>query len=178
MIFWPLRDYGDGREVRAARILTAVLENKLNEVVREKLGDTYSPGVDWAPSRVFPGYGRIGAIAEVKPEDSERVLAVMEQIAADLAAGKIDDDMFQRARRPLIADMEETVANNPWWVGALNRSSFEPVRLVRIREGKAQYEEATLDDIKALAKRYLDPSKARLVKVIPAGEVGKSPTKP
>lgn len=174
MVYWPMRDYGDGREVRGIRILTAILQNRLTEVIREELGDTYSPGVDWAPSRVFPGYGRIGALAEVKPEDSDKVIAAIESIAADLAAGKIEDDLFQRARRPLIADFDETTANNPWWLGALNQSSFDPQRFVRIREGKDQYASTTLDDVKALAKRYLDPSKARLIKVLPTPAVTKA----
>jgi zinc protease len=167
MVYWPMRDYGDGREVRGLRILTAILQNRLTEVVREELGESYGPGTDWSPSRVFPGYGTLGALAEVKPTDSDKVLETVEAIAADLAAGKIDDDLFQRARRPLIADFDETTANNPWWLGALNRASFQPERLVRIREGKNQYASATLDEIKALAKRYLDPAKARLVKVVP-----------
>ena len=172
-----MRDYGDGREVRGVRILTAILQNRLTEVIREELGNTYSPGADWAPSRVFPGYGRIGALAEVKPEDSDKVIAAMEAIAADLAAGKIDDDLFQRARRPLIADFDETTANNPWWLGALSQSSFDRQRIVRIREGKDQYASTTLEDVKALARRYLDPSKARLIKVlpIPAAKEAKAP---
>ena len=167
MVYWPMRDYGDGREARGVRILTAILQNRLTEVIREELGETYSPGVDWAPSRVYPGYGRIGALAEVKPEDSDKVIAAMEAIAADLAAGKIEDDLFQRARRPLIADFDETTANNPWWLGALDQASFDRQRLVRIREAKDHYASTTLEDVKALAKRYLDPSKARLIKVLP-----------
>jgi zinc protease len=176
MVYWPMRDYGDGREVRGLRILTAILQNRLTEVVREELGESYGPGTDWSPSRVFPGYGTLGALAEVKPTDSDKVLVTMEAIAADLAAGKIDDDLFQRARRPLIADFDETTANNPWWLGALNRASFQPERLVRIREGKNQYASTTLDEIKALAKRYLDPAKARLIKVVPGPDAKPVPT--
>jgi zinc protease len=167
MIYWPMRDYGDGREARALRVLESVLQNRLTEVIREELGDSYSPGTDWSPSDVSPGYGTIGAISEVKPEKADAVIAVMERIAADLAAGKIDADLFERAKRPLVADFDETTANNPWWMGALGKISFDPNRLIRARDAKAQYAAVTLDQVKALARQYLDPAKARIVKVMP-----------
>jgi zinc protease len=167
MVYWPMRDYGDGREARALRVLESVLQNRLTEVIREELSDSYSPGTDWSPSDVFPGYGTIGAISEVKPEKADAVIAVMERIAADLAAGKIDADLFERAKRPLVADFDETTANNPWWMGALSNLSFDPNRLVRTRDAKAQYAAVTLDQVKALARQYFVPSKARIVKVLP-----------
>jgi zinc protease len=167
MIYWPMRDYGDGREARALRVLESVLQNRLTEVVREELGDSYSPSTDWAPSDVSPGYGTIGAISEVKPEKADQVIAVMERIAADLAAGKIDADLFERAKRPLVADFDETSANNPWWLGAMANITFDPNRLIRVRDAKAQYAAVTLEQVKALAKQYLVPSKARIVKVVP-----------
>jgi zinc protease len=167
MIYWPMRDYGDGREARALRVLEAVLQNRLTEVIREELGDSYSPTTTWEPSSVSPNYGVIGAISEVKPEKDDVVIAAMERIAADLAAGKIDTDLFERAKRPLVADFDETTANNPWWMGALTNLSFDPNRLVRARDAKAQYAAVTLDQVKALARQYLDPSKARIVKIEP-----------
>ena len=167
MIFWPMRDYGDGREARALRVLESILQNRLTEVIREELGDSYSPGTDWSPSDIFPGYGTIGASSEVKPEKADAVIAAMERIAADLAAGKIDPDLFERAKRPLVADFDETTANNPWWMGALSNLSFDPNRLIRARDAKDQYAAVTLDQVKALARQYFVPSKARLVKVVP-----------
>jgi zinc protease len=167
MIYWPMRDYGDGREARALRVLESVLQNRLTEVIREELGDSYSPGTDWSPSDVSPGYGTIGASSEVKPEKADVVIAAMERIAADLAAGKIDADLFERAKRPLVADFDETTANNPWWMGALSNLSFDPNRLTRARDAKAQYAAVTLDQVKALARQYLVPAKARIVKIMP-----------
>jgi zinc protease len=170
LIFWPMRDYGDGREARALRVLENVLQNRLTEVIREELGDSYSPGTDWSPSDVSPGYGILGATSEVKPEKGDEVIAVMERIAAELAVGKIDEDLFERAKRPLVADFDETAANNPWWMGALSNLSFDPNRLPRVRDAKSHYASVTLDQVKALARQYLDPQKARIVKVVPGPE--------
>jgi predicted Zn-dependent peptidase len=73
----------------------------------------------------------------------------------------------------LVADFEETTANNPWWLAALGNLSFDRERLVRVRDGKKQYAAVTLDQVKALARQYLDPNKARLVKVLPGPEATK-----
>lgn len=167
MVFWPTGDYGDGAQARAVRVLTAILQVRLNEVVREQLGDTYSPGIDWSPSTAFPGFGTIGAMAEVKPADMDRTLSVIEKLTADLATGNISEDLFNRARAPLIADIEETRNNNPWWLNWLSGSTADPRRLTIIRDGRKQYEQVTLSQVRALARLYLDPSKARLIKVLP-----------
>ena len=167
LIFWPMRDYGDGKEARALRVLESILQIRLTEVIREQEGGSYSPSTSWSPSTIYPNYGLLGATVEVKPDEVNRFIAKIEEIAKDLADGKIDEDLFLRARTPLIADFEETTHNNPWWANWLETSSFNRNRLTIIRDGKRQYEQVTLDEIKALARQYLDPNKARIIKIMP-----------
>lgn len=167
LIYWPMRDYGDGKEARALRVLESILQIRLTEVIREQEGGSYSPSTSWSPSTVYPDYGLIGATVEVKPEEVDRFMAKIEEIAKELANGKIDEDLFLRARTPLIADFVETTHNNPWWANWLETSSFNRNRLTIIRDGKRQYEQVTLDEIKALARQYLNPAKAQIVKIMP-----------
>jgi zinc protease len=167
MIYWPMGGYGDGAEARAVRLLTEVLQVRLNEVIREEEGGTYSPSSIWNPSTFYPGYGYIGASMEVEPKDAARLLARVEAVAADLAAGNISEDLFNRARNPMIADFEETRRNNPFWMNWLSGSSWEPRNLEIIRGGQRHYEQVTLEQLKGLARTYLDPSKARIIRVVP-----------
>jgi zinc protease len=167
LVYWPMRDYGDGAEARALRVLEQVLQLRLTEVIRESEGATYSPGTDWSPSTTYPGFGLIGAVMELEPKDVDRMQAKVEEIAAGLAAGNIDQDLFVRARTPLIADFDETRTNNPWWMTWLSGSSFRPERLGIIRNGRQHYEQVTLEQVKALAAQYLQPGKARLIRVLP-----------
>lgn len=167
MIFWPMGDYGDGSEARAVRLLTEVLQVRLNEVIREEEGGTYSPGAVWNPSTFYRNYGVIGATMEVKPEDADRLLARVEAVAADLAAGNISEDLYTRARSPLIADFDETRRNNPWWLNWLQGSSWDARNLEIIRGGQRHYEQVSLERLKELARQYLDPSKARIIRVVP-----------
>lgn len=176
MIFWPMRDYGDGKEVRAIRVLEQILQIRLTEVIREEEGGSYSPSTTWSPSTIYPNYGYIGAIMEVKPQEVDRFSAKVEEIAKDLADGKIDGDLFNRARNPLIADFEETTHNNPWWANWLETSSFNKTRLTIIRDGKSQYEQVTLEEVKSLARQYLDPNKARIVRIMPSENATKVET--
>ncbi len=178
LIFWPIGEYGDGERARALRVLESIFQVRLNEVIREQEGGTYSPGSIWSPSSVFKDYGIMGASMQLKPGETDKYIAKVEEIAKDLADGKIDADLFKRAKTPLVADFEETTSNNPWWLGALENSSFDPVRLVRLRGAKSQYEKVTLDQIRALAKQYFDPSKAQIIKIMPGPKSTKSESAP
>jgi zinc protease len=171
-------DYGDGAEARAVRLLTDVLQLRVNEVIREEEGGTYSPSVSWNPSTTYEGYGTIGASMEVTPADAARLLARTEAIAADLAAGNITEDMFIRARTPLIANFDETRKNNPWWLNWLEGSSWEPRNLEIIRGGQRHYEQVTLAQLKVKAARYFDPSKARIIRVVPQAQPAAEPAAP
>ncbi len=170
LVFWPMRDYGDGKEVRKLRILESILQIRLNEVIREKFGGTYSPSTGWSPSTVYKDYGTLSASLVLKPEETDKYLSEIENITAELVEGKIDADLFNRARNPLIANFEETINNNPWWLNWLQGSSFNKTRLIIIRDGKKQYEETTLEEVKALAKQYFNPQKAQIIKVLPKAQ--------
>ena len=178
LIFWPIGEYGDGERARALRVLDSIFQVRLNEVIREQEGGTYSPSSIWAPSSVFKDYGIIGASMQLKPNETDKYIAKVEEIVKDLAAGKIDADLFKRAKTPLVADFDETTSNNPWWLGALENSSFDPVRLVRLRAAKSQYEKVTLEQIRSLARQYFDPSKAQIIKVMPSAKATKPDAAP
>lgn len=167
-IYWPARDFGDGTEGRALNILRDMLDVKLTDIIREKEGGTYSPQVTSDFSTSNPGFGYMGVILNVKPEEVDKYLNITEEIAKEFAEGKIDEDLLKRAKTPAIASFEVTINNNPWWLGWLKGSSFDKKRIPIIRDGKKQYERVTLDEIKALAKQYFDPSKAQIIKVLPS----------
>lgn len=167
-IYWPADDFGDGRQGRALNILRDMYEIKLTDIIREKEGGTYSPSVTSNFSTISPHFGYLGAVLNIKPQDVDKYLGMSEQIAADFADGKIDNALFERAKNPAIASFEVTTHNNPWWVAWLSGASFDKKRITIIKDGKAQYENVTLDEIKKLAKQYFDPKKAQIIKVLPS----------
>ena len=167
-IFWKASDYGDGKKGRAGLILKAMLDVKLTDVLREQYAGTYSPAVLSDFSTEFKNYGYIGAMFNVKPQDVDKYIAVTESIAKDFADGKIDQELFDRARNPAMTSFEATTHNNPWWLNWLATSSWDKNRLTIMRDGKKQYEDLTLEQMKALAKEYFNPNNAQIIKVVPS----------
>lgn len=170
-IFWPARDFGDGKEGRALNILRDMFSVKLTDILREKEGATYSPQVTGNFSTTNPGYGYLGVILDLKPQELDRIIALTESIAKDFAEGKIDEDLLKRARTPAVASFDVSRANNPWWLGWLAGSSWDKNRITIIRDGKKQYEDITLEQMKEYAKAYFDPQKAQIIKILPSDKV-------
>lgn len=170
-IIWPARDFGDGSQGRALNTLRDMLSAKLTDILREKEGATYSPQVIGNFSTDYTGYGYLGVILDLKPEELDRIIAITESIAKDFADGKIDEDLLKRAKAPLAASFEVTRANNPWWLGWLGGLSWDKEQAIKIRDGKKHYEDVTLEQMKEFSKQYLDPNKAQIIKIVPSDKV-------
>jgi hypothetical protein len=66
------------------QMLRAVVETRARDKLREELGATYSPSVQNENSEVFDEFGMLTVAAEVKPDETGRVMQAMEAVAADL----------------------------------------------------------------------------------------------
>ncbi len=172
MVYWPTPDAEDVVLARKLTLLREVLQIRLIEKVREELGTTYSPRVGSQFSRTFPGYGYIGVSMEIDTSKVDETFEVVDEIAADFAAGNISEDEFERARRPLLEGIEENQEQNGYWAQLLAQAQTEPDNLERHRTQMADYEAVTLDDIKALAQEYLTPEAALRIQILPQDAEG------
>ena len=74
-VYWPARDDSDLAEAMRLNLLARVMQLMLTEELRERLGESYSPGAGASLSDEFPGYGHLFAASNVanrKPGDSCR----------------------------------------------------------------------------------------------------------
>jgi zinc protease len=93
--------------------------------------------------------------------------AVADEIASAMAAGEISQDELQRARQPLLEQLEEQRERNAFWVNALSRSQQEPERLAEIRTAEDDYRSITVEALTALAGEVLRPETAYRVSILP-----------
>ena len=166
-LFYPTSGFGDGSMGRKLNVLRDMLNIKLTDIIREKEGGTYSPVVISNASTYVNNYGNMGIVLNLKPEEIAKYQTITEAIVKDFADGKIDADLLKRAKEPQMASIKTTMANNPWWLNWLRGSSFDANKIPIIKDGQKQYEVITLDDMKTLAKQYLDAQKVQIIKVIP-----------
>ncbi len=167
-IYWPTTDGIDVRRARALDLMGQVFNLKAIERFRERESATYSPIVQSQASDVYEGYGFLWAGLDVDLSDVPRMYGIAEELAADMAEGRIDEDELLRARQPLLERLSQNRESNPWWIGSLARSQERPDRLDRIRTARDDYMDVTVEEIGELAAAYLDSDRAFRVSIIPA----------
>jgi zinc protease len=161
LVAWRTDDfYDDLREARVIQMLRAVVETRARDKLREELGATYSPSVQNENSEVFDEFGMLTVAAEVKPDETGRVMQAMEAVAADLIRGGVTEDELNRARQPILSSLAKDRAGNEYWAQQLGGATWDPRRLEKIRTAEAHVNTVTAADIQRAAAAYLRPDRA------------------
>ena len=168
-IYWPTEDMNsDIERTRRLMLLAAVLDDRLRVKIREELADTYSPACYHMASDTFTGYGYVVTMIECKPEQAAKLAALSKEIANDLATGTITDDEFERALKPMMAQIEQTRRDNRYWSSTVLRCSQEhPQRLDWARSFVKDITGIKKADLIPLAKKYLAQDRAIVANIIP-----------
>ena len=165
-VYWPARDDSDLAEAMRLNLLGRVMRLMLTEELRERLGESYSPGAGAALSDEYPGYGHLYASSNVDHKDIATTRAAIFAMAKELRDAPVDADLLDRARRPLIEAMVKARRENAYWLPYVMEATSQPARLDRSRDGIAEVEAATAADLQALARRYLTDDKALVLKAV------------
>ena len=141
---------------RRLNILGEILSDRLRKEIREKLGASYSPNAGPGGSEGLEGYGFLMAESVGKPEDTKRLTDVAATLAAELAEKGTDTDELDRARKPMLAQIEKAKRDNTYWLGTvLSQSQELPERLDLIRGRDADVASITPKELGEIAKKYL-----------------------
>ncbi len=167
--YWPSPDGTDDMTVRRLNLLQSMFKIRLNDVLREELGTTYSPSAFYSAPRTYPGFGYFAASMEVNPDDIDTAEAQIKKLAAEFKAGELDQDLFDRALAPIIEQVEVSLENNSYWMGVIGEAQSDPERVERHRRRATAYESITLDEVKALAANIFEPSASMTFHVVPEG---------
>lgn len=167
-VYWPAPDGSDSLTSRRAGMLANLFELQLTEVLREDEGATYSPRVTRNGSRLYPGYGFIGAQIEVSPDRIDLMADRIREVAAGLRAGDIDDDLFQRGIKPTLENLETSLESNGLWMGVLSQAQTDPEPVTRFRTREETYQNMTAEDLKPIAQDVFDPENALEIQILSA----------
>ena len=165
-VYWPARDDSDLGEAMRLNLLARVMQLMLTEELREKLGESYSPGAAASLSDEFPGYGHMFAASNVDYKDLATTRAAIFAIAKELRDKPVDADLIDRARKPLVEAMVKSRRENSYWLNYVAEATSHADRLDRSRNGIGEVEAATPAELQALAKRYLVDDKALVIKAV------------
>ena len=166
-VYWPAPDGSDAKISRETQMLANLFELRLTEVLREEEGATYSPGVSRVGSRLYPDYGYIGAQLEVSPARIDAMADRIREVAAEFQSGDIDQDVFDRAIKPTLENLETSLESNGLWMGVLSQAQTDPEPVVRFRTRDDAYQNMTVEDMKPVAKQVFNPAKALEIQILP-----------
>ncbi|MDB6133807.1 MAG: peptidase [Verrucomicrobiales bacterium] len=176
-VYWPTTDrMKDIRTSRQMSLLAEILSDRVRLKVREELGESYSPNVASSMSDSFPGYGQMLAIMISQPKDAKQLGDIVRELADKLAKEGATDDELDRARKPLLTALDEQRRNNAYWLGTVVApGQSQPQRLDWARTMVEDFKSVKLEDLNALAKKYLPATRAVVTCVVPEQEKDSAP---
>ena len=152
---------GNTKLFRRLNILGEILSDRLRKEIREKLGASYSPNAGPNGSEGLEGYGYLVSESVGKPEDTKRLADVAVTLAAALAEKGTDEDELERARKPMLAQIEKAKRDNSYWLQTvLSQSQELPERLELIRGRDADIASIKPKELSAIAKKYIGEKNA------------------
>lgn len=166
---WPTRDGEDLKQAIALELLQRVVQVELTDTLREALGKAYSPGVGASTPRTWPGYGTFYIRASVDVKEVAATRAAIRNLLTELRNSPVTADVVQRARAPLLENLDAALKTNAGWLGLVNRSQSKSDELDRFAQSRAIIAGLTAEDLLALARRYLEPDQGLEILVLPEG---------
>jgi zinc protease len=164
---WPTEDDSDFGDQLKLELLERVVRVELTDDLREKLGQTYSPGVNAEESRTWRGYGTFNVAAPVATSQVEPARQAMLDTIARLATTPIDADTLLRARQPLLEAYDNALKTNAGWLRLADDAQREPDRITRFVEAKARLAAVTPEELQAIAAKYLKVGERLEIDVLP-----------
>lgn len=159
--FWPVPVPNDIHVERRCTLLAMVVMERLRVKLREELGATYAPGVEFSRFDGFPGIGIFDFYAEIQPARALQALQIVQRELADLAKNGPTADEFERTKQPYLRERADNLRTNAYWGGTVLRDAQQhPERIAAARDRTADTASIQRSDLTALARLYLQPALA------------------
>ena len=152
---WMTTGDDDQRTTQTMDLLARIVTLRLIDELREKLGATYGGSANSSMSKIYPGRGIFSISTSGDPNDLAAIEAAADAIIAELVTAPVDVDLFERARKPVLESYADWRKRNDTWIGVVAEAQSDPDKLARFRNSENSFKSITVDDVWAIAKRYL-----------------------
>ncbi|MFT3998092.1 MAG: insulinase family protein [Asticcacaulis sp.] len=168
MIAFPTTDrFSDVKTSLGLDLLAEIISQRHYEAGRAEIGTTYVPLARHAPSTGFRGFGYLSATVQLYPGAETAFYTGFLSLIDGVKSTPVTPDELLRARQLLLARMNEEDRSNSYWLNVLPGAEDNPGQRDYALKRKALLEAITPAEIQALAKTWLDASKALKVVVLP-----------
>lgn len=169
VVAYPTDNLWDISKTRRLSILGDIMQNRLLETIREKLGATYSPYCFNWPTRAYEDYGLIKTYIIADPKLTATIVDETKKIAQSIAENGVTSDELRRSIDPQLTGIKDMRRKNRYWLNTVLADSVRhPEQLGWSRTIVSDYDAITVQDVETLARQYLKNEKAASVVVTPA----------
>ncbi|MEM1195627.1 MAG: insulinase family protein [Pseudomonadota bacterium] len=165
---WPAPDNRDYEEAVKLQMLGRVLQLELTDTIREELGQAYSPRASVSNSRHYRDYGTITISVSLEDSQVDAARSAIDGMLRDLVADGITPDLVERARKPLLERHDNALKGLGVYTLLTQRAQTDPERIDRFVAYPDVIAQVTVEDLKAAAQTYVQPSEAATFVVLPS----------
>jgi zinc protease len=172
--FWPVHDPLNATECRRLPMLALILQERVNDQVREKKGATYSSRAAFSNSETYAGLAGIRCTLEVSPDKAVKYGDAVRALADKLARKGITDDELDRAKAQYSAAMKGWLTDNNFWLtNVLAKAQEDPTQLTNVRSASSDIDQTTVADLSQLARKYLGANRVFRYIIDPSARIPK-----
>ncbi len=139
----------------ATRALNNVCSIKLTEVIREKMGGTYSPSF----SLDYDKYPKAEATAvcyyTCDPSTVDKLTTATFEVLDEIIANGPTEVDLAKVKEQLISSRKTQMERNGYWSGAITGSRWYGYEIQTLEEYTAAVNALTIEDLKTAAQKYL-----------------------
>src|SRR5262249_21241864 len=119
LLYFPTTDGRDAATRRNLRFLGDVVADRLRVEIREKLGDSYSPGAQVDLSLAYPRFGRRTISAMADPAKAQEMADACLAVTDKLCKDGVTDEEVDRLRGETLNHLRDQMRVNAVWVELL-----------------------------------------------------------
>jgi zinc protease len=137
--------------------LTEVMNIRIIDVLREKLGLIYGGGMETSMTRIPYSHYTVGVTLPTGPENVDKVLAATFAEIERMRTQGPDQADLDKVKTNWLQTYRKSLQENGYWLAALQTSLTEGTDPATILTFDKEVERLSVADLKAAAQRYLKP---------------------
>lgn len=169
VVVWTIQENISFEERVSLYVLSAVLENRIRERVREEMGASYSPSVNYVS---FPAYDTLRHVrvdVDCSSAEAEDLLDVILEIVSNLTKETIEAKELEAAVAPLEESIRLAWSDNAYLLENVLHGVQEYPSVVEnaLRYKNGAFSSVTVEGLRNVAKQYLVAEEALAVAIVP-----------
>lgn len=166
-VVWSTESVWNVKHRRLLEVTRSILSDRLLQAIRQTQGDTYSPRVQSMQSELFKNRGHIGALMVVAPEKLDVISDQAMRIAEDMSTNGVSQAELERAIKPIVSSLEQARRSNKFWMDWIRNFQQYSEKQTWDLEDEKPYLRVTVEEVNAIAKKYLRRKSAICIQIRP-----------